>query len=201
MRRASAPALLRTLVGGGSVALVSDAGTPLISDPGYKLVSEAVSAGVRVTGCPGPSAPLLALILSGLPTDRFYFGGFLPSKAGPRREALATLCSLDATLVFLESPWRLAASLEDMAATLGPRPAAVARELTKLHEEVRRGNARRAGQPLHRRRRAQGRGRDRRWRRARRHGATGALGRGYRRASRPSSRRRHRARRGGSAQR
>ena len=133
------PALLRTLTGGGSVALVSDAGTPLISDPGYKLVSEAVSAGVRVTGCPGPSAPLLALILSGLPTDRFYFGGFLPSKAGPRREALATLCLLDATLVCLESPRRLAASLEDMAATLGPRPAAVARELTKLHEEVRRG--------------------------------------------------------------
>ena len=133
------PVLLRTLVGGGSVALVSDAGTPLISDPGYKLVSEAVSAGIRVTGCPGPSAPLLALILSGLPTDCFYFGGFLPSKAGPRREALATLCSLDATLVFLESPRRLAASLEDMAATLGPRPAAVARELTKLHEEVRRG--------------------------------------------------------------
>ena len=134
------PALLRTLVGGGSVALVSDAGTPLISDPGYKLVCEAVSAGVRVSGCPGPSAPLLALILSGLPTDRFYFGGFLPSKAGPRREALATLCSLDATLVLLESPRRLPASLADMEAVLGPRPAAVARELTKLHEEVRRGS-------------------------------------------------------------
>ena len=134
------PALLRTLTGGGSVALVSDAGTPLISDPGYKLVRTALDAGVRVTGCPGPSAPLLALILSGLPTDRFYFGGFLPSKAGLRREALVSLRSLDATLVFLESPRRLALSLADMEAVFGPRPAAVARELTKLHEEVRRGS-------------------------------------------------------------
>ena len=133
------PALIRTLAGGGSVALVSDAGTPLISDPGFKLVRTALDAGIHVTGCPGPSAPLLALILSGLPTDRFYFGGFLPSKAGPRREALVSLRSLDATLVFFESPRRLVASLDDMAATFGPRPAAVARELTKLHEELRRG--------------------------------------------------------------
>ncbi|MCY4479650.1 MAG: 16S rRNA (cytidine(1402)-2'-O)-methyltransferase [Rhodospirillales bacterium] len=133
------PALIRTLAGGGSVALVSDAGTPLISDPGFKLVREAHDAGVRVTGCPGPSAPLFALILSGLPTDRFYFGGFLPSKAGARREALVSLRFLDATLVFFESPRRLAASLDDMATTLGSRPAAVARELTKLHEELRRG--------------------------------------------------------------
>lgn len=133
------PSLIRALRGGGSVALVSDAGTPLISDPGYKLVRAAVGAGIRVSGCPGPSAPLLALILSGLPTDRFYFGGFLPSRPGPRRRALAALESLDATLVFLDSPRRLAASLEDMAATLGPRAAVVARELTKLHEEVRRG--------------------------------------------------------------
>ena len=132
------PTLVRALQDGGSVALVSDAGTPLISDPGYKLVRAALDAGVRVTGCPGPSAPLLALILSGLPTDRFYFGGFLPSRAGPRREALAALRSLDATLVFLESPRRLATALADMASTLGPRPAAVARELTKLHEEIRR---------------------------------------------------------------
>ena len=133
------PALIRTLKDGGSVALVSDAGTPLISDPGYKLVRAALDAGIRVTGCPGPSAPLLALVLSGLPTDRFYFGGFLPAKAGPRRRALAALESLDATLVFFESPRRLAASLADMAEALGPRPAAVARELTKLHEELRRG--------------------------------------------------------------
>ena len=133
------PSLIRALRGGGSLALVSDAGTPLISDPGYKLVRAAVCAGVRVTGCPGPSAPLLALILSGLPTDRFYFGGFLPHRKGPRRQALVALRPLDATLVFLESPRRLAAALEDIAATFGPRPAAVARELTKLHEELRRG--------------------------------------------------------------
>ena len=132
------PSLIRALQGGDSVALVSDAGTPLISDPGYKLVRAAVCAGVRVTGCPGPSAPLLALILSGLPTDRFYFGGFLPHRKGPRRQALAALRSLDATLVFLESPHRLAAALADMVSTLGARPAAVARELTKLHEELRR---------------------------------------------------------------
>ena len=133
------PTLIRVLEGGGSMALVSDAGTPLISDPGYKLVRAALDAGIRVTGCPGPSAPLLALILSGLPTDHFYFGGFLPPKAGPRREALAVLKSLDATLVFFESPRRLAVSLADMAEAFGPRPAAVARELTKLHEEMRRG--------------------------------------------------------------
>jgi len=133
------PSLIRALRDGGSLALVSDAGTPLISDPGYKLVRAAVCAGVRVTGCPGPSAPLLALVLSGLPTDRFYFGGFLPHRKGPRRQALVALRPLDATLVFLESPRRLAAALEDIAATFGPRPAAVARELTKLHEELRRG--------------------------------------------------------------
>jgi len=133
------PTLIRFLEGGASVALVADAGTPLISDPGYKLVRAALDAGIRVTGCPGPSAPLLALILSGLPTDRFYFGGFLPPRAGPRRQALAALASLEATLVFFESPRRLAASLTDMTEALGPRPAAVARELTKLHEELRRG--------------------------------------------------------------
>ena len=133
------PSLIRALQSGGSVALVSDAGTPLISDPGYKLVRAALDAGVRVTGCPGPSAPLLALILSGLPPDRFYFGGFLPHRKGPRRQALAALRPLDATLVFLESPHRLAAALKDIATTFGPRPAAVARELTKLHEELRRG--------------------------------------------------------------
>ena len=133
------PTLIRALQGGGSVALVSDAGTPLISDPGYKLVRAALDAGVHVTGCPGPSAPLLALILSGLPTDRFYFGGFLPHREGPRRQELAGLRPLDATLVFFESPRRLAAALADMATVFGPRPATVARELTKLHEEVRRG--------------------------------------------------------------
>ena len=133
------PSLIRMLADGGSVALVADAGTPLISDPGYKLVRAALDAGVRVSGCPGPSAPLLALVLSGLPTDRFYFGGFLPARTKARRDALARLEALDATLVFFESPRRLAASLADMAEALGPRPAAVARELTKLHEEMRRG--------------------------------------------------------------
>ena len=133
------PALIRMLAEGGSVALVADAGTPLISDPGYKLVRAALDAGVHVSGCPGPSAPLLALVLSGLPTDRFYFGGFLPVRAKQRRDALTRLESLDATLVFFESPRRLAASLADMAEVLGQRPAAVARELTKLHEEMRRG--------------------------------------------------------------
>ena len=133
------PMLIRALAAGGSLALVADAGTPLISDPGYKLVRAALDADVRVTGCPGPSAPLLALVLSGLPTDRFYFGGFLPSRRAPRRAAIAALDALDATLVLLESPRRLAAALADMAALLGPRPAAVARELTKRHEEMRRG--------------------------------------------------------------
>ena len=133
------PALIRMLAEGGAVALVADAGTPLISDPGYKLVRAALDAGVHVTGCPGPSALLLALVLSGLPTDRFYFGGFLPARTKARRDALARLESLDATLVFFESPRRLAASLADMAEALGPRPAAVARELTKVYEETRRG--------------------------------------------------------------
>ena len=133
------PTLIRALAGGGSMALVADAGTPLISDPGYKLVRAALAAGIRVTGCPGPSAPLLALVLSGLPTDRFYFGGFLPPRRASRRSAIAALAALDATLVLLESPRRLAAALADMAALLGPRPAAVARELTKRHEEMRRG--------------------------------------------------------------
>ena len=133
------PALIRALERGDAVALVTDAGTPLISDPGYKLVRAALDADIRVTGCPGPSAPLLALILSGLPTDRFYFGGFPPSRSTARRATLAGLAGLDATLVLLEAPRRLVASLEDMAAVLGPRPAAVARELTKRHEEVQRG--------------------------------------------------------------
>ena len=116
------PTLLRNLEAGCSVALVSDAGTPLISDPGYKLVRAALDAGICVTGCPGPSAPLLALILSGLPTDRFYFGGFLPSKASPRREALSALKSLDATLVFFESPRRLAALAGRYGGDVGPAP-------------------------------------------------------------------------------
>jgi 16S rRNA (cytidine1402-2'-O)-methyltransferase len=134
------PMLITALEGGESVALVSDAGTPLISDPGYKLVRAALDAGITVTGCPGPSAPLLALILSGLPTDRFYFAGFLPTRTKARRDILDSIAALDATLIFFESPRRLAASLLDMVGAFGSRPAAVARELTKLHEEVRRGS-------------------------------------------------------------
>lgn len=132
------PTLLDAVRQGKAVALVSDAGTPLISDPGYKLVRDAAAAGLAVTAAPGPSALLAALVLAGLPTDRFLFAGFLPPKSGARRTALGELAAVPATLVFYESGPRLAASLADMAAVLGDRPAAVARELTKLFEEVRR---------------------------------------------------------------
>lgn len=118
------------------VVLVSDAGTPLISDPGCRLVRDARAAGHRVTTVPGPCAAIAALSVSGLPTDRFLFAGFLPSKAGARAKALAELAGIKATLVFYESGPRLAASLSAMAQSLGPRDASVARELTKLHEEV-----------------------------------------------------------------
>jgi len=132
------PALLERLRAGGRVALVSDAGTPLVSDPGYKLVAECLEAGVAVVAVPGASAVLTALQLSGLPPDRFLFAGFLPPRTVARRQNLESLRSVPATLVFYESGPRLAASLADMAAVLGDRPAAVARELTKLFEEVRR---------------------------------------------------------------
>jgi 16S rRNA (cytidine1402-2'-O)-methyltransferase len=133
------PVLLDRLRRGERVALVSDAGTPLISDPGFRLVQAALAEGLPVTTLPGASAPLAALILSGLPSDRFLFAGFLPPKSAARRRALAELAVVPATLVFFESAPRLAAALADMAAVLGPRRAAVARELTKLFEEVRRG--------------------------------------------------------------
>lgn len=133
------PVLIKRLEEGETVALVSDAGTPLVSDPGYKLVREAISLGLPVTAVPGPSAPLAALVVSGLPSDRFLFAGFLPPRPTARRQALADIASLKATLIFLEAKQRLAATLTDMAEVLGPRPAAVARELTKLFEEVRRG--------------------------------------------------------------
>ena len=134
------PAVLAALAAGQRVGLVSDAGTPLVSDPGFKLVRACLDAGVAVTALPGPSAPTTALLLSGLPPDRFYFGGFLPPRAGPRQRALAAVAALDATLIFFESARRLAASLADAGAVLGPRPAAVARELTKRFEEVRRAD-------------------------------------------------------------
>ncbi len=124
----------------GVVALVSDAGTPLISDPGYKLVRSAHEAGIYVTTAPGPSAAVAALTLSGLPSDRFLFEGFLPSKTKARSDALAALKNLAATLVFYESGPRLAAMLADALDVLGTREAAVVREITKKFEEVRRGN-------------------------------------------------------------
>ena len=132
------PRLLARLKEGARVTLVSDAGTPLVSDPGYRLVREALAAGIEVHAIPGASAPLAALALAGLPTDRFFFAGFLPVKRGERRHTLEELKSIRATLIFFEAPQRLAESLTDMAEILGSRPAAVARELTKLHEEVRR---------------------------------------------------------------
>jgi len=134
------PLLLERLKAGAVVALVSDAGTPLISDPGFKLVRAALAEGVAVTALPGPSATLDALVLSGLPSDRFFFQGFLPPKEAARRRVLAELAGLRATLVVFETAPRLAAALADMAEVLGERPAAVARELTKLYEEVRRGS-------------------------------------------------------------
>jgi 16S rRNA (cytidine1402-2'-O)-methyltransferase len=134
------PAVLAALRRGERVALVSDAGTPLVSDPGYKLVQEAIGEGLPVTAAPGPSAAIAALILSGLPPDRFFFAGFLPPRRAARRRQLTGWATLDATLVLYEGPSRLGESLADMAELLGPRPAAVARELTKLHEEVRRGS-------------------------------------------------------------
>jgi 16S rRNA (cytidine1402-2'-O)-methyltransferase len=123
----------------GDVALVSDAGTPLVSDPGERLVSAAVAAGHRVEAVPGASAVLAALTVSGLPTASFAFLGFLPRRAGPRRRQLAACRSRPETLVLFESPRRLAATLRELEQALGDRPACVARELTKLHEEVQRG--------------------------------------------------------------
>lgn len=124
------------------VVVVSDAGMPAISDPGYGVVAEAVAQGVTVTAIPGPSAVPMALAISGLPTDRFTFEGFLPRKPGERRSALAALSAEPRTMVFFESPARLAATLADMGAAFGgERRIAVCRELTKLYEEVRRGTA------------------------------------------------------------
>ena len=135
-RAAEAGALLAA---GKTVGLVSEAGTPAVSDPGYRLVRAAIEAGARVVPIPGPSALLLALIGSGLATDRFFFAGFPPRKPGPRRALFGTLRTLPATLIFYESPHRVAATLADLRDALGDRPACVARELTKTHEEFVRG--------------------------------------------------------------
>ncbi len=138
---ARASELLEKLLAGTSIALVSDAGTPLVSDPGYRLVTKAVESGIRVEPVPGPSAVLAALAASGLPTDSFHFAGFLPPRASQRRKALARLKDEAATLVFYEAPHRVRETLEDIEAVLGPRPVVVARELTKVHEDFRRGTA------------------------------------------------------------
>ncbi|WP_345456492.1 16S rRNA (cytidine(1402)-2'-O)-methyltransferase [Nocardioides marinquilinus] len=138
--RQRTPTLLEALLAGERVLLVTDAGMPSVSDPGYRLVAAAVEAGVRVTAVPGPSAVLTALAVSGLPVDRFCFEGFLPRKAGERSRRLAELAAEPRTLVFFEAPHRTAAALTAMAQAWGDdRRAAVCRELTKTHEEVRRG--------------------------------------------------------------
>ena len=134
------PRLVEQLQAGQSIALISDAGTPLVSDPGYQLVRGAIEAGVAVLAVPGPSSLIAALSVSGLPTDRFRFEGFLPAKAGARRERLATLAAETATLVFYESSHRIQACLADMAAAFGDeRHAVLARELTKRFEQTERG--------------------------------------------------------------
>jgi 16S rRNA (cytidine1402-2'-O)-methyltransferase len=134
------PMLLRRLADGGAIALISDAGTPLISDPGYKLVRAAQDAGHVVTALPGASALLTALSVAGLPTDQFFFAGFLPPKQAARRGRIAELSRIPATLVLFETGPRLAATLGDLAAGLGNREAAMCRELTKLHEEILRAD-------------------------------------------------------------
>jgi 16S rRNA (cytidine1402-2'-O)-methyltransferase len=133
------PEILARLGAGRTLALVSDAGTPLVSDPGYKLVREALARNIAVHALPGPSSVLAALVLAGLPTDRFYFAGFLPEKQVARRKAIEALRAIDATIVLLEATRRLPEVTADLAALLGARPAAVAREITKMFEETRRG--------------------------------------------------------------
>ena len=133
--------LASRLAAGATIALISDAGMPTVSDPGYRLVHAAVELGVPVQALPGPSAALTALAASGLPTDSFRFGGFLPSKPGQRAKALEELAEEHATLIFYEAPHRVLEALEAIEQTLGPRPVVVARELTKIHEEYLRGTA------------------------------------------------------------
>ena len=132
------PKILEALGQGVSIALVSDAGTPLISDPGFKLVREASAAGYAVFALPGPSSVLTALSVAALPTDRFFFEGFLPAKSAARRTRLAELARIDATLVMFDSGNRVQESLQDLAEIMGDREAAICREMTKLHEEIRR---------------------------------------------------------------
>jgi len=132
--------MIERVKAGQALAIVSDAGTPLVSDPGYRLVQAAILEGLPVTPIPGPSAPLAALVVSGLPTDRFFFEGFLPPRSAARRARLEELAPIPGTLVLFEAPHRLPEMLADAAATLGERPGVVARELTKMFETVRRGS-------------------------------------------------------------
>lgn len=132
--------LIERLKSGADVAVVSDAGTPGISDPGFRLARLAIDCDVQVVPVPGASALISALVASGLPTDEFFFGGFLPARSGARRARLAELRSLPATLIFYEGPHRIAATLKDAQEILGERQAVVARELTKMHEEIARGS-------------------------------------------------------------
>jgi 16S rRNA (cytidine1402-2'-O)-methyltransferase len=135
------PTILERLKQGAAIALISDAGMPLVSDPGYRLVKEAAEQAIPVTACPGASAVLTGLALSGLPTDRFTFAGFVPQKQGERRRLFAELEKLRSTLIFFESPHRIVETLHDLASALPGRAVALTRELTKLHEEVLRGSA------------------------------------------------------------
>jgi 16S rRNA (cytidine1402-2'-O)-methyltransferase len=140
VEQARLPGLVAAMQDGATVLLLTDAGMPSVSDPGYTLVRAAIEAGIDVTSVPGPSAVVTALAVSGLPTDRFCFEGFLPRKGGERRAALAGLAAEPRTMVFYESPHRLAEALADAVGAFGAdRPAAVCRELTKTHEEIRRG--------------------------------------------------------------
>jgi 16S rRNA (cytidine1402-2'-O)-methyltransferase len=133
--------LIARLQSGETGALVSDAGTPLLSDPGYRIVKSAVGAGIRIEALPGPSAILAGLVVSGLPTDQFHFGGFLPARQGQRLRALESLVDEPATLIFYEAPHRILETLRDIATVYGDRDVVVARELTKIYEEVLRGSA------------------------------------------------------------
>jgi 16S rRNA (cytidine1402-2'-O)-methyltransferase len=135
-----APRLIQWLIEGKNIALVSDSGTPLISDPGYEIVSSCHAQGIEVIPIPGPSAAIAALVASGLPSDNFFFAGFLPQKSSHRKSRLEELAGIQATMIFYEAPHRILSTLEDMIAVLGPRRASLARELTKIHEEFLCGN-------------------------------------------------------------
>jgi 16S rRNA (cytidine1402-2'-O)-methyltransferase len=134
------PELIQRLLDGQSIALVSDAGTPALSDPGFKLIREVIRARLSVESLPGASSILVALTGSGLPTDKFFYGGFLPRTSSKRQSALREVATLIATLVYFESPHRIAATLADAAEVLGDRPVVIARELTKIHQEYWRGS-------------------------------------------------------------